>query len=580
MTPQVTIDFKANVSDAISGVKQVNSEFKNLAGGANQVVEGVTGLSLGSLSAAGAVVAVGNEIKKAAQETLEYSDTVRDMSQVSGAGAEETSRLIQAMDDMGVETQDLDSLVRGAAQKGIVLTTDSLSKMADEFNGLRSTEEKNDYALDHFGKTGLEVEKVLSQGGQKIRDYSAAVKDDMIMTQEQLKQARELEVALDDLSDTWKGLEYTLGKTVIPAGVEIVGIFNEIYEEMEDNRGGLLRLIPGFSLYNAVVNHAKDRMLELSKATDDASNSASHWGPTTGHLAMATDDFSASAGNAAQKTEDWAAQGEYAAGALALTSTNVEILNQKAEANKTAMDNMATAQANLTDAENTWKEGTAGDVKQALDDAKLPADQYAQALQAIDDAYGTKYVERKHMADDITTLTDQFKQNKNVDDYKLKLGLLSDSFMPFDTNILTAKGHLDDVNAQLEALNGKHVDAFVDVHITEVGGSGGGGTHGSGPQNPSNPGFRAAGGHVEAGQPYIVGERGPEPFIPDESGTILPHSEMNALGSTVVNIHSGAVQINAPQNMDPKALAQMVNNELGKLVRSATKSGRGYAGHG
>jgi tape measure domain-containing protein len=34
--------------------------------------------------------------------------------------------------------------------------------------------------------------------------------------------------------------------------------------------------------------------------------------------------------------------------------------------------------------------------------------------------------------------------------------------------------------------------------------------------------FRAEGGPVAAGQPYIVGERGPEWFVPDRGGTVLP----------------------------------------------------------
>ena len=44
-------------------------------------------------------------------------------------------------------------------------------------------------------------------------------------------------------------------------------------------------------------------------------------------------------------------------------------------------------------------------------------------------------------------------------------------------------------------------------------------------------GFRAAGGPVQAGKMYIVGERGPEPFMPGVSGTILPNSALGVSGS-------------------------------------------------
>jgi len=46
-------------------------------------------------------------------------------------------------------------------------------------------------------------------------------------------------------------------------------------------------------------------------------------------------------------------------------------------------------------------------------------------------------------------------------------------------------------------------------------------------------GFRAAGGPVSAGSPYMVGERGPELFVPGRSGTIVPN---NSLSSDNVNV--------------------------------------------
>ena len=44
--------------------------------------------------------------------------------------------------------------------------------------------------------------------------------------------------------------------------------------------------------------------------------------------------------------------------------------------------------------------------------------------------------------------------------------------------------------------------------------------------------FRADGGPVAAGQPYIVGERGPEWFVPNQAGTVLPNGSAPA-GTTI-----------------------------------------------
>ena len=51
-------------------------------------------------------------------------------------------------------------------------------------------------------------------------------------------------------------------------------------------------------------------------------------------------------------------------------------------------------------------------------------------------------------------------------------------------------------------------------------------------------GFRANGGSVSAGTPYVVGERGAELFVPSSSGTIVPNGGM---GSTVNITVNGAI---------------------------------------
>ena len=58
-------------------------------------------------------------------------------------------------------------------------------------------------------------------------------------------------------------------------------------------------------------------------------------------------------------------------------------------------------------------------------------------------------------------------------------------------------------------------------------------------------GVAANGGPVQAGQKYVVGERGPEMFTPNVSGTITPNSQMGGSGVTVVqniNISTGVQQ--------------------------------------
>lgn len=59
------------------------------------------------------------------------------------------------------------------------------------------------------------------------------------------------------------------------------------------------------------------------------------------------------------------------------------------------------------------------------------------------------------------------------------------------------------------------------------------------------PFFKAIGGPVQAGGSYVVGERGPELFVPNSAGTIVPNKNMGGGGVTVnqtVNISTGVSQ--------------------------------------
>jgi len=58
-------------------------------------------------------------------------------------------------------------------------------------------------------------------------------------------------------------------------------------------------------------------------------------------------------------------------------------------------------------------------------------------------------------------------------------------------------------------------------------------------------GFRANGGPVSTDKAYIVGEKGPELFVPNSSGTIVPNNKMGGNGTTIVqniNISTGVQQ--------------------------------------
>jgi hypothetical protein len=103
----------------------------------------------------------------------------------------------------------------------------------------------------------------------------------------------------------------------------------------------------------------------------------------------------------------------------------------------------------------------------------------------------------------------------------------------------TGKISLEEYNAQVAILNermaliqSKTVTITVRTKYEDQGGLWGQGRNAYIGLSASN---RAVGGPVTGGTPYIVGEVGPELFVPNTSGSIVPHNQL--AGSTVVNFY-------------------------------------------
>jgi hypothetical protein len=87
---------------------------------------------------------------------------------------------------------------------------------------------------------------------------------------------------------------------------------------------------------------------------------------------------------------------------------------------------------------------------------------------------------------------------------------------------------------------------------------------------------RAIGGPVQAGQPYMVGERGPEMFVPSQGGSIVPNNNMGS-GSVVVNqtinVTTGVQQTVRAEIM---SLMPQISNAAKAAVADAKLRGGSY----
>lgn len=131
-------------------------------------------------------------------------------------------------------------------------------------------------------------------------------------------------------------------------------------------------------------------------------------------------------------------------------------------------------------------------------------------------------------------------------EFKAALQEAASEFATFaKSTILESKNIGDAFKDMLKSFAGKGIDRLFNMLLGGGGGSGGGLLDGlfksvlgsSAVGAPMSILPRAAGGDVGMGRPYLVGENGPELFVPGASGSILPRVSGGGGGAPVFHIH-------------------------------------------
>lgn len=81
----------------------------------------------------------------------------------------------------------------------------------------------------------------------------------------------------------------------------------------------------------------------------------------------------------------------------------------------------------------------------------------------------------------------------------------------------------------------------------------------------------AEGGALNAGQPYMVGERGRELFIPNQNGTMVPNHDLGTTGSTSINFTINATDVKGVQELlinNRATITNLVNQALNARGKS------------
>lgn len=443
------------------------SKLVNFKDQLSSTVKNVTGFSLSTVTAAGAAFAVGNAIKQSVTEWSAYAESVEKAARLSGVSSEEMSRLIQASDDFRVSQSSLTTAMNMALKNGFTPTIANLVKLSDEFVAMKDPAERAEMASKIFGRQWAEIEPLLRQGGDAIREGTAAIADNLVVTEEAVRENKKFIQTLDNYQDAWTGLSHTVGQEVLPVITAAMQAATE-----------------GDNLWEFIK-----RLRDETKETDPAIAAM------TGRLDAQYQAYlnaTAAAGDNADAT------------GLVMDATN----------------DAAAAMAKYTDA-LLFKLASEGLSEEA-------ALELAYAMGLVDEktVFATqKTSEWKKMLDDGTISLNTY--NKLVADLQKNIDELHDKEVNLTFNVNT---------------NGSIPSYYADT--------------GYNPQAGAVFSPKATGGPVMAGVPYLVGERGPEPFIPSTNGTIMPNNDFEKL---LKNIKGGEININVYGAADPQQTAHLID---------------------
>lgn len=212
------------------------------SGEAKAALDGITksGSLIGPAIAGGVAVAgaaVAAFAIDGAQKFVALAGEIRTFQRLSGASAEDSSRLVAVLDDLGVSAQtggnamfllskkvatggaDIRNLGIDIAttKEGTADLVNTLLNVADAYAAQPDPAKRAEIAFAAFGRQGKELIPLLEQGRSGLEKFFASAEGGrQIFSQADLDKARKYELAMDDLSDTFRGFQLQAGEALLP----------------------------------------------------------------------------------------------------------------------------------------------------------------------------------------------------------------------------------------------------------------------------------------------------------------------------------------------------------------------------
>jgi hypothetical protein len=453
--------------------------------------------------------------------TVAYNKSIRDTAQNLGITTEETSRIVQGFDDLGVSAESMGSAMEMMTKRGVAPSVEALAQIADQYVAIQDPLQRAAMMTELLGRNWTALTPALKMGGDAIREAAGAVSGSLVVTAEAEAASRKYEIALDNLGDSWTELKMTMGNGALPT---VTGVVDS--------------LTHGGGNYEAILQRMReirDLQIELSNPPPMVVNPISPQGYTTppspgispqgygsnpyGDL-MTKQAKDAAAAELKLKT----GMGELQ---LFMSGPVGKATEQYTDQNIKLTESLTAAKEKLDELQKTpWK---TADIKQAKADVveitktitTSNEDQAKAGKQLIFDMVKAKM----ELSDGVLT---EDESNKLME-LATQMGLIDEPTKQLYDDISKSLEGLDSGVTSTEnwiaAMQRLATDWYVRVYYE---------SYGDVPEGFTPPkatkvehsARMASGGPVSMGSTYLVGEQGPEMFVPDSNGTIVPNNQL------------------------------------------------------
>jgi hypothetical protein len=545
MANRITTLFDLDAKGFDSGLKKLRTEVAKADGAVNKLKTAGSGLGTilqdnlanAAVAAGAALLAFGVKSVQAFQDTALAAGQFSD---ATGLAVDEASRLIEVAGDIGIEAGTVETALGkmnktlGASPQlftdlgveiaktntGATDVNGTFLNVVDRLNAIEDPAERARVASQLLGKGWQGMAELIGQGSSALKASLAGVADAQVIDEDELAKARKFRDSMDELNDKLQAVMMTVGESLVPAlsdAAETIGTVTDAFQAASgaaedltgtDLAGWATKLTKTFGM----TGDAIDWFTEKLTGTDNVTGRA-----VAGVKALvgATDETTTAIEAGTDAAAAMAAMyAERVVPTVDTATTHVEDL----EAATADLDDTYKAFLGSLDQQDAW-------------------DGFFEKMYVYHSETGRSAQETRDYTRDIAEMV--MALTEMPDEQK--------------TNLLL-KLEQGDLAAVEAALARYRQGVNVPVRF----------------QGQGSVGFekRAMGGPVNAGQPYIVGERGPEIVVPGRSGTVIPNHRIGVGGGVGGGMN---VTINMPPGSnghDVVAAIQQYEKRNGKSWRS------------